>query len=101
MNDEQPPQFDPATLGRSIGEAAAPFIYDAVKRALEDWQREQRSAQPVAQIPTPPWTGGPPTTEQITLIQKKASSDDFTRIAADVSDIKAAVQQLAAGTPES
>lgn len=99
MNNEDTPQLSPEDFGRRAAEAMAPILEESLRRIMDEFvdnlresmpdERSAKSNQPAQ------WTGGTPTSEQAKAIVDRSSAVNMASLATDVSDIKAAVQQMA------
>lgn len=104
MNEEDFPQLSPEDFGRRAADAMVPILEESLRRIMDEFTDNLRSSlsasdpsqSRTSQSPTQ-WTGGPPTPEQAKAIVDRASTFSMAAIATDVSDIKAAVQQMANG----
>lgn len=88
--------IDPKDFAKQFAESAAPLIAEAVKNAMEDWARENAAQRPSTPA-TEPWRGGPLSNSQVDSLISRDAAATLSRMASDLSDIKAAIQSQADG----
>lgn len=101
MNEEDVPQLSPEDFGRRAADAMVPILEESLRRVMDEFSDNLRSSLSMSgssqSLPSPQWTGGTPTPEQAKAIVDRSNTFNMAALATDVSDIKAAVQQMANG----